>query len=163
MSEIWEPMVGRPKFLVSNMGRIMRKETGHIYPQYVNHNGYVYCSLCDGGKSFVARCHREVAKAFIPNPTNKGQVNHIDGNKQNNNVNNLEWCTQSENIIHAIKVIGFKPWENVITKPVICIETGVAYKSMHEAARQTGLNHRSISKCCNGLIRTYKGQHWMFY
>lgn len=162
MSEIWKQMVGKPKFLVSNMGRIMRKDTGHIFPQHVNHNGYSCCSLCDNGKSFAVRCHREVAKAFIPNPDSKEQVNHIDGNKQNNNVSNLEWCNQSENIIHAIKVLGFKPWKNVITKPVICIETKAVYESASEAARQTGLNPRCISKCCNGLLKSYKGKHWRF-
>lgn len=63
-----------------------------------NKNGYMYVSLNKNGKSFNKRLHILVAQAFIPNPENKPQVNHIDGNKENNNLENLEWCTSSYNV-----------------------------------------------------------------
>ena len=69
---------------------------------YINkRNGYVYIFLMKDNKSKNFRLHRLVAEAFIPNPENKLQVNHKDGNKLNNNVNNLEWCTHRQNINHA--------------------------------------------------------------
>lgn len=68
----------------------------------VHPKGYCYVDICNKGKRKSARVHRLVALAFIPNPENKPQVNHIDGNKQNNNVGNLEWVTNRENRIHAL-------------------------------------------------------------
>jgi len=66
-------------------------------------NGYYYVCLSKNGKVRKFKVNRLVAQAFIPNPDNKPFVNHIDGDKLNNNVNNLEWCTQSENMLHAYK------------------------------------------------------------
>ena len=68
-------------------------------------NGYLFVSLTvSKGKYKNFLVHRLVAEAFIPNPDNKSDVNHIDGNKSNNNVENLEWCTRSENLAHALKI-----------------------------------------------------------
>lgn len=73
--------------------------------QYANERGYMKVNLYDSaGKCKKKYVHRLVAEAFIPNPLNKPNVNHIDANVKNNNVNNLEWCTQSENILHAVKL-----------------------------------------------------------
>ena len=67
-------------------------------------SGYEYVHLCNGkGKTKLFRVHRLVAETFIPNPDNSPEVNHKDGNKQNNSVDNLEWCTNLENIQHSVK------------------------------------------------------------
>ena len=63
--------------------------------------GYMYANLRKDGKDNVCQVHRLVAETFIPNPLKKNQINHIDGNKLNNTVSNLEWCTSSENLFHA--------------------------------------------------------------
>lgn len=123
--EIWKDVVGWEGFyLVSNFGRIRsldrivkggsnqngRLIKGRIRKTIIS-KGYVSVNLLDknNGKSTRNSVHVFVAKAFIPNPENKPCVNHIDGNKQNNNVYNLEWCTYTENARHAINTGLKKP------------------------------------------------------
>ena len=85
---------------ISNNGDIRNTKTGHILKQFKGKDGYMRTQL--GGKiGKTVLVHRLVAKTFIPNPKNKPEVNHIDGNKSNNNVKNLEWATRNENQRHA--------------------------------------------------------------
>ena len=85
-------------YYISENGEVFKK----LKP-YTAQNGYMVFKDKDGIHNQV---HRMVAMTFIPNPENKPNINHIDGNRQNNNVNNLEWCTQQENIQHMIEVLG---------------------------------------------------------
>lgn len=106
MKEIWKE-TSVEGYFISNLGRL-KGRTGKIMKARVASKGNAYLSVCiklqgRNSKSKTLKIHREVAKAFIPNPNNLRVVNHIDGNKLNNNVNNLEWCTDSENVIHAYK------------------------------------------------------------
>lgn len=71
---------------------------------YENNNGYLYATLCKNGKPKHIYVHRLVAEAFLPLIDGKNHINHIDGNKKNNNVNNLEWCNRSENMKHAYRL-----------------------------------------------------------
>ena len=102
--EIWRDVEGYGgKYQVSNLARVRslyRGKTKLLKPDTI-HTGYLRVTLCKDGKTKYPFVHRLVAQAFIPNPDNKPQVNHIDGDKTNNYVSNLEWVTAAENIHHG--------------------------------------------------------------
>lgn len=116
--EVWNDIVGfEDYYMVSNLGRVKRKSRevnnnsyggkmimkGKILSPYLSKKGYSTLRLQVDNKRYSFPVHRLVAKAFIDNPDDKPQVNHIDGDKTNNNVTNLEWCNNSENQLHAYK------------------------------------------------------------
>lgn len=134
------------------------RELAHGLDKY----GYVRNNLSTeiGLKTFFR--HRLVALAFIDNLENKDQVNHINEDKENNHVSNLEWCTQAENNKHGtLQERSAKSR----SKPVIgtCVKTGkqIKFSSITEAGRQ-GFNIGNISSCCKGRVKTHKGYTWQF-
>lgn len=105
--EIWKDVVGYEEyFQISNEGRLFSKRSHKVLKQTISKTGYYTVSTKIGGRTGISKCfriHRVVAEAFLVNPQNKETVNHIDGNKLNNNLSNLEWATYSENSQHAFK------------------------------------------------------------
>ena len=176
----WKEIKGFENYQISNTG-LIRKD-GVILKPFDN-NGYLRILLINGDKKKKKLIHRLVAETFIPNPDNKPQVNHKDLNKKNNNVDNLEWVTNQENVQHAIQniperrkqlkedmsKIGKKYGkQNGInsSKPVSqysldgkLIKT---FSSAREAHIELGISYKCISKCCNGNLKTYKGFIWKF-
>lgn len=112
--------------------------------------------------------HRLLALAFIPNPENKPQIDHIDGNRSNNQLDNLRWCTGSENMCNPIakqrmKVVNQRPHPEKYN-PILCIKDGIVQKSYKSTkfAKEDGFNEASVYQACKGKMKTYKGLVWMY-
>lgn len=117
-NELWKEISGYEEYyMISNFGRIKSTSAprlkiisfyksirkAKIIKAAIRKDGYAVAKLCINGKTKSYALHRLVAKAFIPNPDNKPEINHKDFNKLNNHYSNLEWCTQKENYLHALK------------------------------------------------------------
>jgi hypothetical protein len=133
--EIWKELDDFKGFYVSNLGRI--KNDKKILKTGTNPRGYEIAVMWINGKLVGRGLHTLIARAFIPNPENKPQVNHIDGNKMNNMLYNLEWVTESENVLHSIYVLDNHP-EKWSGKSVVRIDTKgnvIKYDTLARAAQ----------------------------
>lgn len=144
-----------PGYFVTKSGRIFSKhKTGKLHEMVLktDKDGYKEVGLYQNRKRHFKRVHRLVAQSYIPNPCNLSQVNHIDGNKANNHVSNLEWCTLRENIKHSFKVLHRKPV--VITKKVklINIKTNefLKFNSSKECAKYLNMTPCHFSRLMTG-------------
>lgn len=166
INEIWKNIDGyEGLYQISNLGRVKslgneknRKE--RILKLTKNKKtGYLQVGLHKEGKAKRINVHRLVASAFIENPNNLPFINHIDEDKTNNSVSNLEWCDAKYNNNYGTrnKRIGV-----AFSKKVLCLETGVTYSSTMDANIQTGINQSNISKCCLGNRKTAGGYHWQY-
>ena len=170
--EEWRTIFDFPNYEVSNKGNIRSKEyndsLGHLrsskkLKKQVNNCGYEYVILSSKEeKHKTLTVHRIVAKTFIPNPEEKEDVNHIDGNKLNNNVNNLEWTTTQENIIKRYEIgIDGNNYKRVSQFDKDGNLVG-SFRSSYEAERITGISRTNIGGCCRGERLTAGGYVWKF-
>lgn len=146
------------EYAINKNGRILSLLTDQIANTSVDTNGYLMVNLYKDGKRYAKRVHILVAQAFIPNPDNLPVVNHIDGNKTNPNVTNLEWCTYSENTQHAHRT-GLQ--DKTSNKEVVR-EDGKRYASLTEAAKDTGISKSAISKVLHGVRVSAGGYRWKY-
>jgi hypothetical protein len=128
--------------------------------------GYYLVTLVNSGTRKNQFIHRLLAQHYIPNPLNKPQVNHIDGNKQNNALSNLEWVTAKENSVHAVK-LGLcdrrrKQTEVCILQYTLDGEYLTEHVSIHEAGRSTQIAWQNISKVLRGLRKSAGGYFWVY-
>lgn len=175
----WKPVVGYEDYYeVSNDGEVKslaRKQNGinrfskERILKLSNVNKYRYVGLRKDGVQKMERVHRLVASAFIPNPHNKPFVNHLDGNKSNNNVNNLAWSTNKENQLHSYHVLGTKGIKKCnierTCKPIIQIDIKTnnkikRWESIVEA--KTTLGIKGIIKVCKGQMKQSGGYKWKY-
>lgn len=156
MKEVWKDIEGyEGLYQVSNLGRVKRVTTGRILKSGKDKKGYLKVVLCKNNIKSAKTIHRLVAQAFIPNNENKPEVNHIDENKTNNMVSNLEWMTAKENSNHGTRNERVaKAVSKTLSIPIIAInlKTGeyTDFCSAKECARQLGLNQSHITNVLKG-------------
>lgn len=147
-----------PGYKISKDGVVTNKN-GKIMKGSVTRRGYVTVTLFKKQKHKHCLVHRLVAKAFIPNPNSLPQVNHIDGNKQNNSVDNLEWCTCLYNLNYSGVI---QKGNAAHRKPVNCITTQETFNSVKEACDKYGLSYSNVVACCNGRRSKTGGKQWKY-
>lgn len=183
--EVWKPITKgqRGKYEISNRGRVKslnyrNTNIAKILKLGKDRKGYSQIMFYINKKPTTFRVHRLVAEAFIPNPNNKPFIDHINTIRTDNRVCNLRWATYKENANNELTLKhnsearkGKKLSEehkkkirdgSTVCKKVLCIETGIVYKSIREAERQTGVSHNSIGEVCSGKRKSAGKLHWQY-
>lgn len=164
MNEIWKDVKDYEElYQVSNLGRVKRVTSGRILKGSKQTPGYLRVDLYKNGSKSKKLIHRLVAEAFIPNSENKSQVNHIDENKTNNMVSNLEWMTAKENLNHGTRNKRSSKTKSI---PIIAtnLKTGKSkeFYGSNECARQLNLNQGNITKVLKGRYKQTGGYTFQY-
>ena len=156
------------KYDITKEGIIINKQSGKQSKGCINNRGYRMFTCRYKNKHFMYSIHTLLAIKYIPNPNNYPIINHIDGNKLNNSLDNLEWCTQSHNIKEASR-LGLMDYSNNtnVPKKVIQINKDTKeiikiYNSIIEASKELKINRTGISNCCSGRYKTSGGYIWKY-
>lgn len=181
--ELWKKIDNCDNYEISSLGRVRSIDfivnrgngrpmpiIGKILSTHKNDKGYVSVSLYDNNKKHRRyQVHRLVAKAFIPNPNNLPQVNHKDENKENNSINNLEWCTQNYNINYGNrnKHISESNKNNPkVSKVILQYDKDKnlvqEWASMNEIKRVLNYSIGNIYNCCNFKYKQAYGYIWRY-
>lgn len=136
---------------------------GRLIALQTNHKGYLHTSLSKDCKKYRRLVHRLVADAFVQNPENKPQVNHIDGDKLNNHYSNLEWVSNDENEIHANEN-GLRAEQHTPKKVAQYLNGKLIaeYRSLYQASKATGIKDSRIGDVAHGRRNSAKGYTFTF-
>ena len=166
--EVWKEVFGYDVlYEVSNLGRVRTrysKMTGYskdyrfVKPSD-NGNGYLRFNWKLNGRSKTVYLHRLVAEYFIPNPNSLNEINHKDENKQNNCVDNLEWCDHKYNCKYGTRNDRSAQKNR---KKIVCVETGRIFESSTQAASELNVNVTAISNCLRGRSKSCSGYRWQY-
>lgn len=165
--EIWKDIEGyEGLYQVSNLGRVRGfvRVKGKILCYHTNADGYLQSELRKNGRKRKFYTHRLVAKAFLPNPNNFPEVNHKDENKQNNRVDNLEWCTHAYNNTYG--TLQKRSADSRLKDPILQYDINgnliFCHISNRSIKEKFGEDNGSISQCCTGRINSYLGYIWLY-
>lgn len=159
IKEVWKSVPSyEDKYEISNSGYVRNYKTKKLLAFTKSNRGYLRVCLCNGGISKKMSVHRIVAEVFLDNPNQYPQVNHKDGNKENNLVDNLEWCTCKENIMHAIRN-GLVIWTPERRKKMSEIAGKRDMRKMHEAARIANIGRHHGQKTKEKMSKSRKGKN----
>lgn len=159
--EFFKEIVGfEGLYRISNYGRIISISKKIEMKQRPNDQGYMKVSLCKDNVKKRFFVHRLVALTFLPNPNNYPCINHKDGNKQNNRMLNLEWCTHSQNIQHSYdkglrktKMVGQYDNNGNLIK---------VYKNCYQASKETGIDYHTLYFALRGVYKYIGGCNWYY-
>ena len=163
--EVWKWIEGyENEYKISDKGNIKSYKKGEklLKPKLDGKGNYLMICLSKDGDLKYFLIHRLVAKTFIPNPYEKEQVNHIDGNKKNNCVENLEWCTSSENILHALDNDLNKRRRKVLQLDLVSGSILGEFKSLIEASEKTKINTSTIQDNASGRYFSDNDYSWIY-
>lgn len=155
-----------PNYYVTPEGFIYSERRGIILKGGVDKDGYIMVTLCDRGRRRTAKVHREVAKAYVPNPDNLPVTNHIDGIKTNNHPSNLEWTTVSGNTKHAYKLGALNQqgesnnackYQDTIVERAMELSQ-ITNLSIADIARYMGLKYATAYSYIKGIRRTQSSE-----
>lgn len=147
------------EYAITSCGKVWSHKRKKFLKPQDNGQGYLIITLSSGGKTKHHRINILVAQAYIPNPENKPEVNHVkEDQKYNNCVNNLQWATSKENINYG--TANERRGKNHIRTKIRCVETNEIYPSQAAAARDKGICVQSIYFCIHGKQKTAGGYHW---
>ena len=165
----WKTINENENYMININGKIKSKLTGKILKPAISRCGYYTVALMKDKKQRTHYIHRLLANNFIKNPNNYSDVNHIDGNKLNNNINNLEWCSHQQNIVHAYKTkLIHQPRgkSHPLSKKILQYNllTGeiTYWDSLIDVERKKGYSTGSIHYALQEVGRTYKNCHWEY-
>lgn len=154
--EIFKDIAGTDgKYQISNFGKVYNTKAGRFLKGGLSSSGYMRVVLTINGKRVYKNIHRLIAEAFIPNPDNLPFINHINEEKTDNSIENLEWCTQEHNNTwgsKAYNILQFDKQGNFIKE----------YQSRVYAARAVGITPDAITMCCSGSQQTAAGYIWRY-
>lgn len=143
-------------YAADESGNVWSYKSKKFLKPFKSNTGYLQVALYKDGIKKTYFLHRLIAETFLPNPENKSQVHHIDGDRTNSALSNLQWATPEENNndeIHKVKC-------SVRSKKVYCVELDKTFDSMSAAALEIGISTSRISECCKGKTKTAGGYHW---
>lgn len=160
-TEIWKKLKEYPNYEVSNLGRIRNQQK--LLKPYKTNNGYLHIFLSKNGKQKQFLLHRLIAEAFIDNLKNLKEINHIDGDKSNNSINNLEWCTRKSNVHHFL---CSNTRNTTMARPVTQYDLKgnkvKTFKSIRQASKESKIDAHYIIYCCKGNKAKTSNYMWKY-
>ena len=158
-------------YAITEDGQVWSYKRKKFLKRGINECGYPYVGLRQGNKCKQFFVHRLVALTYIPNPHNYPEVNHMDEDKMNPHVSNLEWCTHAYNLNYGTRIKkqaeSLSKYRKANPQPtnvkaVYCIELDKTYSTIKQAADELSINGDSISACCRGRLKTAGKYHWTY-